>query len=65
MKITAPPMMVAVALGLLGPGALQDVADLDDEAVVVREIDGDAKERAKQLWLEAREAFEAERDASR
>jgi hypothetical protein len=55
-------MMVAVALGLLGPGALESVVDLEEGPVAAREIDEDTREHARQLWLEAREAFDAERD---
>jgi len=64
-KITASPLMVAVALGLLGPGALESAVDLEEGPVAAREIDEDAKRPAKQLWLEARDAIDAERDESR
>lgn len=60
MKISAHPLMVAVALGLLGPGALEDSARRTEATSEITSIDRDEIERAERLWVEARDAFDAE-----
>ncbi len=66
MKIAAHPLMVAVALGLLGPGVLESADDRKGASVTLETATPpDAAEiaRAERLWREARAAFDAERDA--
>lgn len=62
MKVVAHPLMVAVALGLLGPSALEAPDTLREEPTEVSMSTPNRHEieRAERMWIEARESFDAE-----
>lgn len=62
-KLSAHPVMVAVALGFLGPAALDRSASsaAPAEEEIRTSVERHELARVEQLWIEARDDFDRER----
>lgn len=62
MKVAAHPLMVAVALGLLAPVALEELEESQARAATELRRAPDAQEqaRAERLWRQVSQSFEDE-----